>query len=428
MIILKKKLFFNVGMLALSNIFVRIIGLIYKVWLAKEISPVALGIYQLAMSVYSVFVTPIASGLPNATSRLAAKYSVYNKEKSVLASSVKLALYPLVCSLIILFFGKDIIAGIFLHDKAMGGVILALIPAVTLGALAALPAAYLHAKGRSSLPAVFEIIEQLLKILFAFIVIRIFYTSDIRLQAVLPVLAVSFGGIISFVMLFASAGKLDFKSGGYEKELFQNAMPHTLARLGTTVLHLFTTTLLPVCLVKYGLSNEAALSQYGILTSMAYPVVFAPMTVISALCVVTLPEIAKNLNNPKAIKHKFTVSFLFSLVTTILFSAIIFLFAPHFAKTVFHQELAGRFMVMLIPSIIFLGLASVSRTLLNGIGKQKTLMVTSILDGFFGLLLTFFLARSFGIYGFIIGNCVQDMLAFVLNFSLCVRYMKKLYS
>ena len=73
-------MFFNMGVLALSNIIVRFIGMAYKVWLAKEISPVALGIYQLAMSVYSVFITPVASGLPNATSRLCAKYLKDKKE------------------------------------------------------------------------------------------------------------------------------------------------------------------------------------------------------------------------------------------------------------------------------------------------------------------------------------------------------------
>lgn len=37
--------------------------------------------------------------------------------------------------------------------------------------------------------------------------------------------------------------------------------------------------------------------------------------------------------------------------------------------------------LMLIPSVIFLGLSQVSKTVLNGLGKQKTLMITSIIDG-----------------------------------------------
>ena len=173
------------------------------------------------------------------------------------------------------------------------------------------------------------------------------------------------------------------------------------------------------------ITKETALSQYGILTSMAYPVVFAPMTVIGALCVVVLPEIAKNLNNKKIIIYKTKNSFIIALIITVIFSVLVLLFAPYLAKTFFKQEIAGTFMVMLIPSIIFLGLSQVARTILNGLGKQKTLMITSIIDGAFGLSLTFFLVRKFGIYGFILGNCTQDFLAFIINFSLCFKEIKR---
>ncbi len=218
------------GALALSNIIVRFIGMAYKVWLAKEISPVALGIYQLAMSVYSVFITPVASGLPNATSRLCAKYLRDKKEKAVLTSAIKIAIYPLLISAFLLFAGKDIIAGVFLHNKKAGTVVLSLIPAVTLGAQASLPCGYLHAKGKTYLSAIFEIIEQLGKIAFVFILIKIFKNATDEIQATLPVLAVSFGGVLSFAMHFLAVKKLDLKASGFKKEILENALPPTFAR------------------------------------------------------------------------------------------------------------------------------------------------------------------------------------------------------
>lgn len=413
------------GVLALSNIIVRFIGMAYKVWLAKEISPVALGIYQLAMSVYSVFITPVASGLPNATSRLCAKYLKNKKEKDVLASAIKIAVVPLALSLLLLFCGKDIIAGVFLHNKNAGNVVLALIPAVTLGAVAALPCGYLHAKGKTYFSAVFEIVEQLGKIAFVFILIGFFRNLSDEAQATLPVLAVSFGGVLSFLMHFLAVGKVSFKALGFRKEILENAVPPTVARLSTSLLHLGTTTILPLGLVAFGLTKEAALSQYGILTSMAYPVVFVPMTVIGALCVVIMPEIAKNLGNKKIIKRKFFQAFFISLLVTSVFSVILLLFAPWFAIRFFKQAMAGQFMVMLIPSVVFLGLSQVSRTVLNGLGKQKTLMITSTVDGALGLLLTYIFVWRFGIYGFILANCIQDFLAFFMNFSICLYQIKK---
>ena len=81
---------FNIGMLTISNIAVRFLGMVYKVWLSQAISPVALGIFQLSMSVYMVLITPVASGLPNAVSRLSAKYMKQGHAGAVLLSGLKI--------------------------------------------------------------------------------------------------------------------------------------------------------------------------------------------------------------------------------------------------------------------------------------------------------------------------------------------------
>lgn len=68
----KNTIWTNTALLVASNIFVRILGLGYKVWLSRTLTAESLGIYQLRMTVYMLFITPIASGLPNVTSRLSA--------------------------------------------------------------------------------------------------------------------------------------------------------------------------------------------------------------------------------------------------------------------------------------------------------------------------------------------------------------------
>lgn len=68
----KNTIWTNTALLVASNIFVRILGLGYKVWLSRTLTAESLGIYQLSMTVYMLFITPIASGLPNVISRLSA--------------------------------------------------------------------------------------------------------------------------------------------------------------------------------------------------------------------------------------------------------------------------------------------------------------------------------------------------------------------
>lgn len=58
------------------------------------------------------------------------------------------------------------------------------------------------------------------------------------------------------------------------RELAVLNLPLTLNRILLNVLHSIESALLPGCLVTSGLSRKAALSQYGILTGMALPMIF----------------------------------------------------------------------------------------------------------------------------------------------------------
>ena len=53
---MNKQILKNTVALIASNDLVRIIGLVYKIWLAQAILPEALGYYQLSLSVYMLFI------------------------------------------------------------------------------------------------------------------------------------------------------------------------------------------------------------------------------------------------------------------------------------------------------------------------------------------------------------------------------------
>lgn len=419
---MKKKTLFNVGILTFTNIFVRFAGMLYKIWLAKNISPLSLGIYQLATSVYGFFITPVASGLPSAVNRLCAKHST--SAENVLYCALRTAVIPLAFSVGIIFFGRDIISNLILHTPDGSLTAVALIPAVALGGLSVLPASYLHAKGRSAVPAFIEIAEQSSKILFAVVLVRVFSDFFGNEQSLIPVLSLSFGSAVSFLLSFKFV-KFTGEKGRFYGELAQNAIPPTFARIVTSLLHLANVSVLPVCLAKYGYGSEEAVSLYGILSSMAYPIVFIPMTAISAVCTVYLPEIAKNLNDFKVIKSKFTRYLLSVTVLSGIFCIGLLLFAPYFCLKFFGNGESGHFAVLLIPCALFCGMKQICSATLNGLGRQKWVAVLSIADGTLGLLLTLLLAGKYGIYGFIAGNCVQDLIAFALSFALCVKFIKK---
>lgn len=421
--ILKRRNVLNVGVQSVGNVFVRFLGMAYKLWLAKMLSPVSLGLFQLSMSLYSVFIAPVASGLPSAVSRLSAREEKNGKEENVLYSAISLTrVVAIILGILLLVFCKPL-AKLFLHSKSAYPICIALIPAIVLGGSATVREGYLHAKGKSFLNAIFTMCEQVVKVVAGIVIITAFARGDEVFDATLVIWAISVGALFSFVcLLLATRGGK--KGKNFKKELFLNAYPPTASRLATSLLHLGTTTILPICLMMFGLSRDAALAEYGILTAMAYPVVYIPITVTGAMSVVLLPEVARTQENKKINKKVLTYAF-WAMIISAAFCILLLLFAPFVAREFYKMPAAAEYMLALLPSVLCLGPAQMFSSALTGMGKVKNVFYLSVADGAIGLVLTFFLASSFGIFGFIAANCLQDILALLFNSMTFFYFIKK---
>ena len=401
----------------------RFLGMAYKLWLAKMLSPVSLGLFQLSMSLYSVFIAPVASGLPNAVSRLSAREEACGKDQHVLFSAIEITRVLLIILGALLIVLCTPLAKIFLHSKSAYPVCLALVPAIIFGGSASVREGYLHAKGKSFLNAIFTMCEQVIKVVAGVIIISVFARGEEVFDASLAVWAISVGAFFSFLFLFFSvrSGK---KGKSFKKEIILNAYPPTASRLATSLLHLGTTTILPIALMMFGLSKDAALAQYGILTAMAYPVVYIPITVTGAMSVVLLPEVARTKTH-KEIKKKVVRYALCAVGISAAFCILLLLFAPFVASEFYKMPEAATYMIALLPSVLCLGPAQMFSSALTGMGKVKNVFYLSVADGAIGFVLTFFLASSFGIFGFILANCLQDILALLLNSITFFYFIKK---
>ena len=105
----------NTAILITSNIIVRFIGLAYKVWLSRSISSESLGLYQLGMSVYMLFVTFAASGLPNVVSRYSAARFARNDIQgagSALKNGLKIGWVISIFSAAFMLAASNLIAGL----------------------------------------------------------------------------------------------------------------------------------------------------------------------------------------------------------------------------------------------------------------------------------------------------------------------------
>jgi len=422
-ILLKKKIVYNAGVLAASNIVVRILGLLYRIWLSRAITNVSLGLFQLSMSVYMLLITPISSGLPNAVSVLSAYRSTKEGDaaaNSVLRSGLRIATAIALPIGAIMLVGAQLLSGILLHDIKGDIIIIALIPAVVLGGIASVPSAFLHSKQRSIVPAISEVIEQVCKIGFGVGIILLLNSKNNYINAAAAAAALSFGGIVSFFILRYSCGYK--KNAIYKpqtKYLIKAAVPLTGSRALGALIQLAVTSLLPIQLMLSGLTKDAALSQFGILTGMAMPIIFLPTTFTSALCVVLLPDIAKcrASGNYRLIKSKINRSLLFTAVITAIAAICIAFIARPMGGLVYKQPLAGNYILALSPLVFIMGLTQVSGTILNSLKQEKKMLLYNLIGGVVCLVLMYVLTpiSGLGLMGYIIATTIQSILICILN-------------
>ena len=118
---MKKTLFIkNAIILTLSGFVLRFLGVVFKIWLAKQIGSEGIGLYGLVFSVFVLASTFATSGISTAVTRLCADSlsdGDLSAVKEVLKKSIVLSLFIAFLSVLVLFFGAGFISGVLLGDK-----------------------------------------------------------------------------------------------------------------------------------------------------------------------------------------------------------------------------------------------------------------------------------------------------------------------
>ena len=160
-------------------------------------------------------------------------------------------------------------------------------------------------------------------------------------------------------------------------------LPLTLNRILLNILHSIESALLPGCLVTSGLSRKTALSQYGILTGMALPMIFFPSAITHAVSVMLLPGVAKQQadGTPEQISDtiRYTISFCVLLGTSAVFCFFAFS-GPWLGRFPFFKTKKSAFFLRILSFLSpFLYLETTLGSILNGLGKTSLVFFTRTL-------------------------------------------------
>jgi len=275
-----------------------------------------------------------------------------------------------------------------------------------------------------------EFIEQVLRIILLFILFNttILNISDTNKTALSLSLACTISAIIVTIIYFRTGGTLS--NPRYEfKNLLKTSSPITAVRTVSSIVSSIIAIIIPLRLQTYGYTPTEALSEFGIIMGMTFPLLMIPTTLISSLAVTMIPSISKLSNNiddgtlkdRTSLKAKVNFSLKSSLIfSSLLISSFVALGEP-ICKLIFNNEKAGTYLCYASIVMLPLGLSQISSSILNALGLELKSLKSHAISSSILILCIIFLPRYFGTYSVLIGYLSMSIISAITNISMLLK-------
>lgn len=430
---MKRSAFFEKTIiLTLSNILTGTLTFIFSIILSREIGSKGVGLYQLVMPVYLLFLSFTGGGITVTVSKIAAEKKAIGNY-IVLYKTVKaLCVFEFIWSIIITAFvliGSNFISSSILADKRTLYGIIAFCPAIIIVSISSVYKGAFYGLQRVIEPALIDIVEKIGRVLIILLFVEFTRNSGIEITSAAAVFSLSCGELISLTLFFICYKNFVKSHPGYGKsdnspQLILNVLklsfPLAINGILSTIFSTFATVLIPKRLQAAGIPYESALSLLGKLQGMALTIAFYPTIVIGALNVLLIPSISEAVAFKRnyIVNHRINISLTIASVTAFSSAAIMLSIPERLGQFLYKDPAVGEILKILVPGIPIIYIEMVAFSILNGLGKQTRLLINSIILSVTELILIYIFLGipSLNIKGYAISFILSGILGLILSF------------
>lgn len=448
-----KKESFMQGVLAmmLSQVLIKLLGLVYKMYLTNRqgFGDEGNAIYSAGFYIYSLLLTLSSVGVPNAISKLVSERIALGDNKG--ANRIfKIAFITFgVLGFIgtsIMFFGAHYISNVILKIPESELTLVALSPSIFFVALICVIRGYFNGNGTLKLTANSQTLEQIFKTVFTILLVELVAICigvDTKVMAAGANLATTVATIGSFIYLFFfyknnrtpnvnMQGIITKKESIFEviKKILYVSIPISLSAILSSINKNIDSTTVVRGLNNF-MSEGAAKIQYGILSGKVDTLTSLPLSFNVAFATALVPALssARAKNDMSTANKRVSFSILVTILIGLPCTAGMIVFGEQILKLLFPAQSAGTLLLQISSvAIIFTVLAQTINGALQGLGK---VMVPAIAFGV-GVVAKFILNTTLiplenieifgkvipmGINGAAIGTIVCNVIACIIGFN-----------
>ncbi len=417
-----KSIFKAVAVVTIFSVITRTLGFFFRIFISRKLGAEGLGLFQMSCNILSIFMTLIASGLPVTTAKMVTKYQVNNdlkKRNQVVTSSLVVALVTACLSALIIVCLKSI-WNIVLTDNRAVELLIIMIPSIIFSSVYAIFRGALWGQSDYFNCGLTELLEQIVR--FALTFLMLLNVNDMFVATKNSAIAFNITCLISAAVTFfiyLKNGKLLFCKGEY-KNILKSALPITGVRLANSLVQPLTTLILPTMLILSGYTQTEAVSSFGVVMGMTFPMLFVPMAVIGSISMVLIPSISSMLakNQHQQISQNITKTLQVSIFISMMFIPLYLSVGDMIGIILYNNSMSGLMLQISALCVLPITLCNLTGSILNALNLEVKSFTNYLIGS--SVLFAILLGTTWliGINSIVLAFCLSMTIISLLNLRL----------
>lgn len=405
--------------LGFSGVCAKSFDFILRGFYSRMLGAEGMGLLSLGFGIHGVMLTVATAGLGVATSKIVSEY-IEKKDYGAVLKSMKISVSSVITlSLIILFITfifAEWIARRILGDIRISTSICCLAPSILFMGVSYCLKGYFYATRKVAIPASSEFLEQAIKALMIFTMLKIFLPKGIEYGCTAVFIGITVGELSSclYLTLFFIVDKKRLNRATTQnhigKEIFKISFPSMLTSLSGSILRMQEEVIIISALKNFGMLHSDAMGYLGFIYGMVIPMLNFPLNLIGSVNTLLVPEISRANANSNKFRLKRIISKIYKIGIAFGISTLfIFQLYPKELSWLIYKNLSIVPYVRILSFIVpLMFIESLSCAILNGTGKQVTILFCSLSDSIIRIIGIIVLVSQKGLNGllavFILSN------------------------
>ena len=412
----------NAALMTGADVVLRLAGMGLRIYLAQALGGEGMGLYQMVLAVYALFVTLATAGVSVAATRLMAEELSEGETNRAAARGMLVRLLSAAVGLGALAWAAQFgLAGLaakwWLGDARAAQALRLSSFGLPWMAVSAVLRGFFIARRRVSPNVLSQLAEQTIRIGVIYLLLEWAVSQKLddgaKCAAVLAATALSETVSALLMLLFYAreakrcfGGAKSVRPADPARRLWEILWPVEGGRCLASALHTAENLLVPPCLAFYLFGSggrPAAVAQYGSLKGMALPLLTFPFGLLGSLSVLLMPEITQAHIRGEAKRLSALMDRMLRLTGyfSALAGAVFWVWGEPLAVALYGSAEAGFYLHVLGPAMPLMYFESMVDGAMKGMGEQKAAFRYSVWDSILRIAGVILLLPRFGMAGFL---------------------------